>query len=773
MDRKSCNITHCLFRGEVSEACLGLSELSHVLPKCFCQHVDCLVNSLAGAWENLVTGFANKNADLEKLINDVVSTAETALQNLLPAIEQAINGIISGVEKLAPILIDKLPDLANKIIPPLIDAAKSITSTLISVLPEILSALTDMFPDIAEDILKAASETLPQLADLGTDIIISLADGMTDALPELVPVAIDAILKLVDSFIDNAEKIGDAAIEIITVLADALTDEKTVRILTEKGPALIVKLTTALIMATPKLIEASTKIIKTIADNLVHVDWRSTADQMMNNLIAALDKSIKQVAVWIDNATAFLTGQESKYGGDIANVPTSEFISWMEAGKDDVVNAVGDVADAIAEGYDAYYGAIEDGNEKVSEAIDKSSAYYNIPAVMTDYASSLESQAKQWKKTVNNVITETEEDLKEVEARLKAKFEELEIAMLENGYSEEWLVHQERQYLEALDHSTELYRKYNLKLLKEEEKITKAADAARENEIKRKFADFEREALKEGKTEQWLLEQERKYIETLDHASELYKEYDLKLMQNEKKLNDDLQKQRKKDAENTQKAFEKTLTNIVKSAQSKIKEYKAAIEKIKSDIQNFSKNLMGSYEKMFSFDVDEKTGKVTATKTKDYLYNATKQMETYYKNIQKLKDRDIDKGMLSQLTSMDAEKGAAVASYWASLSDKEFKALEENWKRYEEATGKISEELYSEEMAEAEKQLNEERNSLLSQILNAITEGLPGVMSSFAESKETVPAGNLTINVAGQKVLETAMNAMMKNLKNSGGVLDV
>ena len=59
---------------------------------------------IGAAWENLVTGFADVNADLPKLINDVVASAEVAFENMLPIIEQAISGVASFAESIAPII---------------------------------------------------------------------------------------------------------------------------------------------------------------------------------------------------------------------------------------------------------------------------------------------------------------------------------------------------------------------------------------------------------------------------------------------------------------------------------------------------------------------------------------------------------------------------------------------------------------------------------------------------------------------------------------------
>lgn len=48
------------------------------------------VASMKSAWDNLVVGLADGNADLGQLIDNVVTSAETAFNNILPVAEQAL-----------------------------------------------------------------------------------------------------------------------------------------------------------------------------------------------------------------------------------------------------------------------------------------------------------------------------------------------------------------------------------------------------------------------------------------------------------------------------------------------------------------------------------------------------------------------------------------------------------------------------------------------------------------------------------------------------------
>lgn len=727
-------------------------------------------NALKGAWENLVTGFSNKDADLSKLVTDVVDSATVAFKNLKPVVETAISGLIESVESFTPIIGDMLPTLINDLLPRVIDAAQSIVNTLAIALPDMLKVIVDLIPNLTTEIVQTISDLAPELVNVGADMIDSLADGLSETLPDLIPIAVDAILNFTDSLIDNLDTVVDAAIKIILALAEGLGNA--LPKLIAKAPEILIKLGTAFVENIDKIQKVPEEIIKKIADTLVHHDWRKTAEEAMNNLINALDVAQKKVQLFLDDVNVALGG-ESLYNGDIANVGSTDFIAAMREGTDDVVDAIGDTADALKEGYDSYYGVVEEGNKKVADG------YYTMTSDMSEYAKGMQQQADNWKKSaksLNNAVVEAEIDEKEMEAQLKSTFADLETQMYRSGFSEEWLVHQKRKYVEALDHSTELYKEYDLKLLKEEDKITKAADkewaTQQKNAVERRFAELEKTAITEHKTEAWLVKQERMFLETLDHNSELYEEYNMKLLKAEKKIDDAANAEREKRIKENQKKF----SDMVKSIKDRFKklkdEYQKAVDDIKSKMKSFGESLTKSYTDMFSFETDEKTGKVKATKTKDFLANATKELEKYYANIQNLRSRKVSDSLLNQLTSMSAEEGAAVAEYWASLSDSQLKALDDNWKKYEATGQKISESLYSDEMADAEKQYDEERNTLLGEIKQEIADNADTVTSAIASIFSGM-TGNVQINVAGMPVIKKGINEMLATIKNSGGVIDV
>lgn len=646
--------------------------------------------------------FQDNLQDMNTAIDGIKRSVEA---EFLPALNLLMDGFTSliasedGAEEKLTQGFDKLLDGFEGAIQKLEPIAKELIPRLVDFIIQSFPRLAELSVDIVDTLVNAILENLPNITTAAIEVVTTLINGISNMLPELIPAAVEVVLQIADALIDNLDAMVDASIELVTALADGII--QSLPILLEKAPEIIIKLGVALVKNLDKLKDLPQKIFETIADGLVHIDWRETADKMMQNLIGALDEAIKQVQVWIDDAMSYLTGAESVYGGDIANVPTSEFINNMNAGKDEVVNAVGDFAEAVQGAYDTYYGVAEKNNAKVveysAEAMGKmadaqAQSAKNAGRTTQEAIAEILGRRNQTTGAIVDSVAKTVDITKE---QIEAKFQELETTMYQQGFSQDWLVQQERAYVEALDHSTDLYKDYNLKLLKTEKSLSEQAAKQRQSEIE-----------KRQKEQQNLISQQVKN-------------------------------------------FESSLDGMIKAAKTKIDEYNKVIESIKSQISTFASSLSKSYKDMFTFDVDEAAGKTTAVKTKNFITNSIKELEQYYDNIQKLRERGIGESMLNQLTSMSATEGLAVTEYWQSLSDSQLKALDLKWNRYQDLTGKVSASLYSDELEEAETKLDTERNTMLGEIKEAVNTGFSDLLNATGGEMVTVNVNGIQYQSMG------------------------
>lgn len=181
---------------------------------------------LQGAWQNLVIGLGNSDADLSGLISNVVEAARTAFENILPVASQALSGIAQLIQEVAPIIAEELPTMIDAVLPPLLDAAIQITTALVAALPSIMSAVSAALPQIISQLIPAILTVLPQLIVVAGELIMGLAQGLTDNADMLLDAAVGVIHVLVDDLLtpDNISNMINVAVELILTLSQALIE---------------------------------------------------------------------------------------------------------------------------------------------------------------------------------------------------------------------------------------------------------------------------------------------------------------------------------------------------------------------------------------------------------------------------------------------------------------------------------------------------------------------------------------------------------------------
>lgn len=191
------------------------------------------LNMTKSAWDNLIAGFANPDADMNKLMDNLIvaivgdKEGEGLLNQLIPAIQRAMEGIGQFVEKAAPIISKYLPGLMSTILPPLISSATTLMSGLVAGLPGILQVLIEQLPTIAAQIFDAFQQSLPLFIELGRNILNSIYNGLVEAYPQLqepIDNVISAFQTAFDTIKGIVETVAPYVQEILSGMGTALKD---------------------------------------------------------------------------------------------------------------------------------------------------------------------------------------------------------------------------------------------------------------------------------------------------------------------------------------------------------------------------------------------------------------------------------------------------------------------------------------------------------------------------------------------------------------------
>lgn len=372
---------------------------------------------LKSSWQNLVAGFANPDADMGKLIDDLVSSAETAFSNLMPAIEHALSGIGEFIEKIAPIIAEKLPPLVEQVLPSLINAAITLFNGLVAALPVILKVLVAQAPMIITTIVDAILKLLPMIIDLGLQLILALADGLIEALPDLIPAIVDVIMTIVEKLTepDTLMQLIEAAMLLIFAVAEGLIEalprivESLVTIITnmvtyfvekypellKQGLELIANLAKGLIQAIPKIVEAIGKgmlklleaikakfadvkqkgkeLIEKLIDGIIGMftKIKEKGSELVEKVKEGFKEKVEQAKTWgKDLIQNFINGILEKWNAlketvkNVANT-VKEFLGFSEPEKGPLSNFHTFAPDMM----DLFMQGIEDNKQKLQDTV--------------------------------------------------------------------------------------------------------------------------------------------------------------------------------------------------------------------------------------------------------------------------------------------------------------------------------------------------------------------------------------------------------------------
>ena len=122
------------------------------------------VNSMKAAWENLLVGIADENADVSALFDAFASSAETALGNLIPRITRIFEGLGDAIAAAAPAIAAQVPPLIDSLLPAFLSAVTSLAGNVAAQIPSILLSIVNAVGSVVDDIGNELSSSIPALS---------------------------------------------------------------------------------------------------------------------------------------------------------------------------------------------------------------------------------------------------------------------------------------------------------------------------------------------------------------------------------------------------------------------------------------------------------------------------------------------------------------------------------------------------------------------------------------------------------------------------------
>lgn len=275
------------------------------------------IGAMKAAWENLVAGIADPDANFGDLIGNLVDTSTTALDNIVPAVGRTLSGVGVVIRKMAPVVMEKIPEIFNDLAPDLGEAALA----------------------MVEYIVDGFSENAGALLDAGIEMVRNLGDGLVEGIPEFLEKALPVIEDFSEMLREGAGTLVDVGIDFILNLAQGMMDS--LPTLLEQLPQIVINIAGVINDNAPKLLVGGVKLIYTIIKGIISAvpALIQNFPQIFSAILAVwsalnwLDLG-KNVITWIKNGVNTLKTQIPNTIKDIGKKAIEFFkgVNWSTAG---------------------------------------------------------------------------------------------------------------------------------------------------------------------------------------------------------------------------------------------------------------------------------------------------------------------------------------------------------------------------------------------------------------------------------------------------------
>ena len=269
------------------------------------------IGAVKAAWENLVAGLANPDADIGALIDKFMKSLTTFGKNIKPVFERALKGVGTLVRELAPEIASALPGLVQEIAPGLVTAISELLPDLTTALVTLVQAIADQLPTLLPIIIQGAVtlfmglvNALGQVIDILVPMLPSIIKTITDTLIQNMPVIIEGgfklLMGLIDGIVENLDQIIDMAVDLIILIADSLIDNMDKII--AAGFEIISGLIEGLADHLPELLQKAVELIAAIAVEIVKPENLKKLGDAALDLIGAIGAGLVQTFEPISSA---------------------------------------------------------------------------------------------------------------------------------------------------------------------------------------------------------------------------------------------------------------------------------------------------------------------------------------------------------------------------------------------------------------------------------------------------------------------------------------
>lgn len=274
--------------------------------------------SMKSAWQNMLTGMADENANFETLAKNFIGTLITedgkggAIGTIVPRIATVITGMSSAISETLPTLIQSVVPVIQENLPIIMGAVQSALETILGVLPQIIPAISNLIPQIVSTLIGL----LPEIINAGIQILVGLIQGITEAIPQLIDMLPQVIESIVKVITDNLPLIITTGLELLVALTDGIINA--IPELIARLPEIITSLVNTLLENIPIIIDTGIQLLLALVENMPAIIngicdalpqlITGLINGILDNLPAIINAGVQLLVALVQNMPAIISG---------------------------------------------------------------------------------------------------------------------------------------------------------------------------------------------------------------------------------------------------------------------------------------------------------------------------------------------------------------------------------------------------------------------------------------------------------------------------------
>ena len=174
------------------------------------------VAAMKSAWQNLLTGMADENQNLDELFGYFLDSVVTVGNNVIPRIQKLLPRLVSAVSQMAQQLAANLPAIIETLLPSVLQGAINIVAELVKNIPALVqSVMTALSTSLQTSYATEIQPVFEMLGQIITEILLPALQLVMDMIGKMVTFA--------QEHLGFLQEVFQAAIDIIAGIIQAFT----------------------------------------------------------------------------------------------------------------------------------------------------------------------------------------------------------------------------------------------------------------------------------------------------------------------------------------------------------------------------------------------------------------------------------------------------------------------------------------------------------------------------------------------------------------------